>query len=98
MHPVLISIGTLGETQQQYVFALGASSTVFDAGLHRIASEIPVGVQPSEHTQLVEQRVLELMWATEGKRDHLLWALDRIHVSHIFHCTPLIFLYIRGQC
>ncbi|KAJ7925456.1 hypothetical protein B0H13DRAFT_1863107 [Mycena leptocephala] len=56
IHPVLISMGTLGETQQQYVFPLGASSTVFDAGLHRIASEIPAGAEASESTQLVEQR------------------------------------------
>ncbi|KAJ7911182.1 hypothetical protein B0H13DRAFT_2483298 [Mycena leptocephala] len=66
MRPVLISFGTFNDvTRPHYVFPLGASSTVLDTGLHRIAREIPAGAEASEYTPLVEQRVLELMQAAE---------------------------------
>ncbi|KAJ7847689.1 hypothetical protein B0H13DRAFT_1907171 [Mycena leptocephala] len=51
MRPVLISFGTFNDvTRSHYVFPLGASSTVLDTGLHRIAREIPPGQKhPSIH-------------------------------------------------
>jgi hypothetical protein len=54
-------------TQHPYVLPLQTNSTAFDAGLLRIAGEIPAGADASGYIQLVEEKVHVLMQATEGK-------------------------------
>ncbi|KAJ7832447.1 hypothetical protein B0H13DRAFT_2679137 [Mycena leptocephala] len=65
LHAMLLGMGMV--TQHPYVLPLQTNSTAFDAGLLRIAGEMPAGADASGYIQLVEEKVHALMQATEGK-------------------------------
>ncbi|KAF7339178.1 MYND-type domain-containing protein [Mycena venus] len=61
LHAVLLALGT----PQPHLFPLHTSSPVFEDGLCRIASEIPLGANALSYTAFVEAKVQALMQATE---------------------------------